>query len=295
MRLFTKALHELKTSKLVAIAMTMAMIITMLPLGTMEAKAAIKISDPVASVASGYYDSSFTITLTSETPGAVIYYTDDDSEFATNIWEVYTGPIAITVNTRIRAIAVPSGVGYEGSGIVEYTYNIGSAAAGYVYWGLECGSNVPMAVLTNSATSLKYAVTTTSEWNEIDKGSKLTVRVTIDNASSTISATDRALLQTNLGAATIAQYYNINIYKRMDLAGEAKVIKPNTGMNIIMVIPAEAFNTDITKTRVYSLLYVQDGTVVTTPVYKTTQGFLYYTAPRSTTYALVYQDIANVE
>ena len=182
--------------------------------------------------------------------------------------------------------------GYEGSRIVSHEYKIGSMSQGYVYWSVETGENVPAAIITNSPSTLRYSVTTTAEWWEIDRGSKLTVRLAIDNAANKVSE-EKNLIMNNLGNNKVGQFYDINIYKRMNLAGEAKVLRPHIGTNIIMVVPAEAFNTDVTKIRVYSMMYVDNGEVKTTPVFRTIEGFLSYTAPISTTYALVYQDINN--
>lgn len=279
--------------RLSAFVLTLALAFLMLPVNTV-ANAAPMAAKPVASISAGYYDEPIVITLTSNTPGAVIYYIDNDTTpFSRDAWDLYTEPIVIATNTIISAIAIADG--YSGSEIVTYEYKIGSMAKGYVYWSVDIGQNVPMAVITNSASSLKYAVTTTSEWWEVDSGTMLTVRLQIDNAANSTSS-EAALLLNSLGNNKLGQLYDINLYKRMGFSAEAKVRKPNLGMNVIMVVPLEAFNTDITKLRVYNIMYAaSDGTVKTNPVFRTAEGFLFFTAPESTTYALVYQDIPNPE
>jgi len=74
---------------------------------------------PVATPASGTMDGSTTITLTSATENASIYYTTDGSE-PTISSTLYTGPITINSATVIKAIAVaPS---YSQSQVMTETY-----------------------------------------------------------------------------------------------------------------------------------------------------------------------------
>jgi len=60
------------------------------------------------SVASQAFTGSFTLTLTTPSPGAVIHYTTDRSE-PDNSSPQYTGPISITTTTRLRARAIQDG------------------------------------------------------------------------------------------------------------------------------------------------------------------------------------------
>lgn len=63
---------------------------------------------PQSSVATGIYETPQTVTLTSATPGSIIYYTTDGTA-ATTSSAVYSTPLSITTTTRIRAIAVAAG------------------------------------------------------------------------------------------------------------------------------------------------------------------------------------------
>lgn len=82
---------------------------------------------PIASVANGLvFDESFTVELTCSTPGAVIYYTTngacpcDEEERI-----LYNGPIPISKNTTLKAIAIAPG--YYESDIATYYYFQSSA------------------------------------------------------------------------------------------------------------------------------------------------------------------------
>jgi len=73
----------------------------------------------------GFYDSPFSVTLATETDGAVIYYTLDGSEPAglagrAPAARVYVGPIAVTRTTCLRATATKPG--WKPSGIETQTY-----------------------------------------------------------------------------------------------------------------------------------------------------------------------------
>lgn len=75
---------------------------------------------PRANFDSGRVSKGTLITLTSETPGAAIYYTIDGSQPTTNSM-LYTGPIEITRDITIKAVAVKSGLGDSMVAVYNYT------------------------------------------------------------------------------------------------------------------------------------------------------------------------------
>ncbi len=74
--------------------------------GTYQAQTA---APPVFSPSSGTYISPQTVTITSTTSGASIYYTTDGSTPATTS-SLYNSPITISTNTTLKAIAIKSGI-----------------------------------------------------------------------------------------------------------------------------------------------------------------------------------------
>ncbi len=80
---------------------------------------------PVASVETGEYNSTQTVAITSETEGAVIYYTTDGSDPTditnTNV-KIYEQPISISEKTVLKFYAVK--MGYNDSEVVEEWYSI---------------------------------------------------------------------------------------------------------------------------------------------------------------------------
>ena len=67
-----------------------------------------QVSMPTSSVSTGIYETPQTVTLNSETAGATIYYTMDDTA-PTTASNVYSTPLNITATTKIRMMAVAAG------------------------------------------------------------------------------------------------------------------------------------------------------------------------------------------
>ena len=76
---------------------------------------------PVLSPAGGNYTDPQSVTITCETEGAVIHYTTDGTE-PTADSPVYSGPIPVTENLTIKAIAVKDGM--SDSAVVSAVYTI---------------------------------------------------------------------------------------------------------------------------------------------------------------------------
>ena len=84
------------------------------------------VATPTFTPAGGTYDSAQNVTLSCATDGADIYYTTDGSEPTTSVTK-YTGAIAVSSTTTIKAIAVKSGM--TNSAVASATYTILSEAS----------------------------------------------------------------------------------------------------------------------------------------------------------------------
>ena len=101
---------------------------------TITISAAGIVGAPTVNLAAGTYTENQSVTLTSSTEGATIYYTTDGSEptitggVPAGTTAVYTAPIAVTgtegesITTTIKAIAVKSGM--QDSSVGTFTYTI---------------------------------------------------------------------------------------------------------------------------------------------------------------------------
>lgn len=79
------------------------------------------VATPTASPSGGTVTSGTQVTLTSATATAAVYYTLDGSEPTTSS-TLYVGPITITNNTTIKAIAVKSGL--KNSSVASFVYTV---------------------------------------------------------------------------------------------------------------------------------------------------------------------------
>jgi hypothetical protein len=77
---------------------------------------------PVFSPGGGTYTTVQTVTITSATEGAAIYYTTDGSTPDEGNGTLYSGPVTIGVPTTLRAVAFKSGM--SGSAVASATYDI---------------------------------------------------------------------------------------------------------------------------------------------------------------------------
>ena len=82
---------------------------------------------PSFSVPTGTYTAFQTVTLSDATPGATIYYTLDGSAPTTSS-NVYTGPLSVTTQLTVRAIATASGYSISNIGSATYALNLPTAA-----------------------------------------------------------------------------------------------------------------------------------------------------------------------
>src|SRR5205823_2474396 len=80
---------------------------------------------PLLSPSGGTYVSSVVVTLTDSSPGATIYYTTDGST-PTTASPQYTGPIAVTRTTTVKAMAAKAGT--LDSAVATATYTLQAAA-----------------------------------------------------------------------------------------------------------------------------------------------------------------------
>ncbi|YCM43060.1 lamin tail domain-containing protein [Verrucomicrobiaceae bacterium 227] len=97
------------------------------------------VEDTNFSVGRGFFTDPFSVVISSNTPGATIHYTTDGSTPTESKGTVYTGPIAITGTTILRAMAFRSG--YQSTNVdtqsyffpedIRTQYANGSAPAGW--------------------------------------------------------------------------------------------------------------------------------------------------------------------
>jgi uncharacterized repeat protein (TIGR03803 family) len=122
----------------------------------------IRLLPPVFSPAAGTYPSTQTVTITSGTSGVSIRYTTDGSSPSETNGTLYTGPVNITITTRLRAIAYETG--YKNSAVKSGTYTIKlpPPAAPVLSPGGGTYTSAQTVTITSSGASVIYYTTDNS-------------------------------------------------------------------------------------------------------------------------------------
>jgi sugar lactone lactonase YvrE len=85
---------------------------------------------PVISLAPGSYAGAQTLTISDTTPGAQIYYTTDGA-YPTNLSNLYSGQITVSMSEVVVAIAIAPG--YSNSAFATAQYFIDSSSSRFIY------------------------------------------------------------------------------------------------------------------------------------------------------------------
>lgn len=106
-----------------------------------------QVAAPVFSPGAGIYPSAQTVTISTTSPNATIYYTTNGATPTTSS-TVYVAPIVVGISEKVQAIAVASGFFNSNVSAATYTINSGSGTAINLGGGFTAGS----MILNGSAT-----------------------------------------------------------------------------------------------------------------------------------------------
>ena len=166
---------------------------------TVITTAANTVQAPIFSVPAGTYAAAQTVTITDGTSGAAIYYTTDGST-PTSASTLYTGPVTVSKNETLQAVATASGL--TGSSVTSAAYVIGLPTAATPTFSVAAGTyaaaqTVSIADATTGAT-IYY---TTNGSTPTTSSTKYTGAITV-SASETIEAIAVASNYSNSAVAT---------------------------------------------------------------------------------------------
>ncbi len=137
------------------------------------------VETPVFNPGGGTYSSSQSVTITTATEGATIRYTTDGSTPSQTNGTVYSSPVAISVNTTLKAIAYKSGL--TDSSVTSATYEIVVAAPAFNPGGgtYSSAQSVTITTVTSGAT-IRYTTdgSTPSQSNGTVYSSPVAISVT---------------------------------------------------------------------------------------------------------------------
>jgi|GEM_PF-1807668 len=163
------------------------------------------VSTPTFSPAGGTYSSAQTVTISSATSGAAIYYTTDGTT-PTSGSSLYSSPITVSSSTTLKAIAVKSGMTTSSAATAAYTINTLQQAATPTFSPAGGTYSSAQTVTISSATS-GAAIYYTTDGTTPTSGSSLYSSPIAVSSSQTLKA---IAVKSGLADSTIATaYYTI--------------------------------------------------------------------------------------
>lgn len=202
---------------------------------------------PVFSLASGNYTAAQSVSLSSTTAGAIIYYTTDGTTPSSSNGTAYSSSISVTSTQTLKAIAILSG--WSDSGVVESTYTITIPATATPSLSIAAGNySYSPSVSISCATSGALIYYTTDG-------------TTPDNTKSLYSSAISVSSSMTLKAIAIASGYTISpvISATYTLSPATPTISPPGGS-----FERSRLVTLTTSTSGANIYYTTDGSTPTT-------------------------------
>ena len=157
---------------------------------------------------------------------------------------------------------------------------------------VDTGDNVGGAGI--DGTQVKNAVDITPEEQALlDNGENLHIILNVQNADSTISADDKALMQSVISDRKIGMYLDITLLKKIG-ALQTIVSKTNAPITITFVMPNSLINTDKNVTREYFVIRVHNGKAeILSCAFNSATGKASFNTDKFSSYAIAYKDKNN--
>jgi hypothetical protein len=158
---------------------------------------------PTFSPAGGTFTSAQTVTISSATAGAAIYYTTDGSTPTTSS-TAYTAPINVAATTTVKAIATASGFTQSAVGSATYTINANAQAAATPTFSPASGTYTSAQSVTISCSTAGAAIYYTTDGSTPTSSSTAYVAPINVAATTTVKAiaTAPGFTQSAVGSAT---------------------------------------------------------------------------------------------
>ncbi len=164
------------------------------------------VSMPTADIVAGSYSLAQTVTLSSATEGAVVYYTTGNGSQAAPTCASTTGTISIMATTTVKAIACKTG--YTDSAVATFAYIINGAAATPTADIAAGGYGPAQTVTLNSATSGAVVHYNTGDGSQADPTCASSTGSVSVTATTTVKAIACEKSHLNSAVATIAYIIN---------------------------------------------------------------------------------------
>ena len=151
--------------------------------------------------------------------------------------------------------------------------------------------NADLAELTDDLIS---KLLTDAEKTRLENGEEVKVWLEATDISASVSQTDKDLIDSKKGNATIGMYLDIDLLKQIGSDSPVNITDTNGAVTITLKVPSSLINSNSSVTRAYQLIRVHDGLATVIPcTYNATNQTISCETDQFSTYALAYVDQQN--
>jgi len=201
-------------------------------------------ASPTFSPGAGTYTSAQTVTISSKTPSATIYYTTNGTAPTTSS-TVYSGPIAVSTSETVQAIATATG--YTNSSVASAVYTINLTQTASPTFNPGAGTYTSAQTVTISTTTPSATIYYTTNGTTPTTSSTVYSGPIAVSTSETVQAIATATGYANSSVASAA--YTINLIAA-DFSVSASptsitVTSGLSGTTTISIVPVGGFNSQV--------------------------------------------------
>lgn len=149
--------------------------------------------------------------------------------------------------------------------------------------------NADLAELTDDLIS---KLLTDAEKTRLENGQEVKVWLEATDISASVSQTDKELIDSKKGNATIGMYLDIDLLKQIGSDSPVNITETNGAVTITLKVPSSLINSSVTRT--YQLIRVHNGVATVIPcTYNAANQTISCETDQFSTYALAYVDQEN--
>ena len=133
-----------------------------------------------------------------------------------------------------------------------------------------------------------------AEVARIENGENIQVWIEATDISATVSQTDKDLIDSKKGNATIGMYLDIDLLKQIGSESPVNITDTDGAVTITLKVPSSLMNSNSSVTRTYQMIRVHNGVATVIPcTYNAANQTISYETDQFSTYALAYVDQQN--
>ena len=155
----------------------------------------------------------------------------------------------------------------------------------------ENACNADLAELTDDLIS---KLLTDAEKIRLENGEEVKVWLEATDISASVSQTDKNLIDSKKGNATIGMYLDIDLLKQIGSDSPVNITETNGAVTITLKVPSSLINSNSSVTRTYQMIRVHNGVATVIPcTYNAANQTISCETDQFSTYALAYVDQQN--